>query len=188
VTTRAHPPVPVSGAIVTFQAGGNVTMDAYWAGVNAYRAQVPAITSAGGMSAAIYLGGAFELWPLFLPNGTTAQIDALLKPFLAKLDELQIPYTHNVMAFPDFFSAYQALENSALFAIQNTQQGGRLLPKSLYSSPDQLTTLDDTIRKMIDDGNGAFDMSVAPKQAWDHPPNAVLPAWRDAQANFVVFR
>jgi hypothetical protein len=187
VTSRIHPPVPVTGAIVTFAAGGNVSLDTFWAGVAAYRAQVPAFTAAGGMASTVYESGLFELYPLFLPNGTVTGINNLLSPFLSTLKQLHIPYNLTVLSYPNFLSAYQALSNTAIFAVQNTQQGSRLLPKSLWSSPKSLATLDSTIRTIVDNGAGAFDMAVAPRSSWNHPANAVLPAWRDATTSLVVF-
>jgi hypothetical protein len=187
VTARAHPDVPTVGSVVTFQAGGNVSMDAFWAGVAAYRAVVPSITSAGGMAAAVYEAGAFELWPFFLPNGTVSQAKALLAPFLAALDHLAIPYNASTVLFPGYYPAYTTLENPALFVIQATQQGSRLLPKSLWSSNRSLNALDSAVRTMLEDGAGAFDIAVAPARAWNYPSNSVLPAWRNATTSFVVF-
>lgn len=63
--------------------------------------------------------------------------------------------------------------------------GGRLLPRTLWTSPGGLNKLTSTIRTMVDDGVNAFDIAIRPTaKAAGNPHNAVLPAWRDAERTF----
>ncbi|EJD50432.1 FAD binding domain protein [Auricularia subglabra TFB-10046 SS5] len=187
VTARARPDIPTAGAVVTFSAGGNISLDAFWAGIAAYRAQVPAIVGAGAMAASIYQNGVFALSPLLLPNSDADGVRRLLKPFLSAVERLGIPFNATVAEFPGFFPAYSALENPLVFAVQNEQQGGRLIPASVFQNHSQLADLNAAIRKIVDDGAGAFDIAVRRGKAWHHPPNAVLPAWDDAITTFNAF-
>ncbi|PBK79957.1 FAD binding domain protein [Armillaria gallica] len=188
VTVKVQPDMPISGASVSFAVGGNVTLDMWWAGVNAYRAMTAGLIEKGGYSLAVYTQGTFELSPMLLPNSTLGDIATLLNPFLANLRAIGIPYNASNGTFPGFLEAHTALFPTPLFAIQNTVVGGRLLPKSLWQSKSKLTKLNKAIRDIIDNGAGAYDISVSPGfVASGKPNNAVLPSWRETQSSFAIY-
>ncbi|KAK0432921.1 FAD binding domain protein [Armillaria borealis] len=174
VTVKVQPDMPISGASVSFSVGGNVTLDMWWAG--------------GGYSLAVYTQGTFQLSPILLPNSTLGDIAALLNPFLANLRAIGIPYNASNGTFPGFSEAHAALFPTPLFAIQNTVVGGRLLPKSLWQSKSKLTKLNKAIRDIIDNGTGAYDISVSPGFVVSGKPNnAVLPSWRETQSSLAIY-
>ncbi|SJL18001.1 uncharacterized protein ARMOST_21572 [Armillaria ostoyae] len=85
VTVKVQPDMSISGASVSFSVGGNVTLDMWWADVNAYRAMTAGLIDKGGYSLAVHTQGTFQLSPMLLPNSTLGDIAALLNPFLANL-------------------------------------------------------------------------------------------------------
>ncbi|PBK61988.1 FAD binding domain protein [Armillaria solidipes] len=158
VTVKVQPDMPISGASVSFSVGGNVTLDMWWAGVNAYRAMTAGLIDKGGYSLAVHTQGTFQLSPI--SNGT----------------------------FPGFLEAQAALFATPLFAIQNTVVGGRLVPKSLWQSKSKLAKLNKAIHDIIDNGAGAYEISVSPGfVASGKPNNAVLPLWRETQSSFAIY-
>ncbi|KAK0190215.1 FAD binding domain protein [Armillaria mellea] len=169
VTVKVQPDMPISGASVSFSVGGNVTLDMWWAGVNAYRAMTAGLIEKGGYSLAVYTQGSFQLSPMLLPNSTLGDIAVLLNPFLANLRSIGIPYNTSNGTFPGFLEAHTALFPTPLFAIQNT-------------------VLNNAIRDIIDNGAGAYDISVSPGfVASGKPNNAVLPSWRETQSSFAIY-
>ncbi|KAK0243576.1 FAD binding domain protein [Armillaria nabsnona] len=188
VTVKVQLDMSISGASVSFSVGGNVTLDMWWAGVNAYRAMTAGLIDKGGYSLAVYTQGTFQLSPMLLPNNTLGDIAAPLNPFLANLRAIGIPYNTSNGTFPGFLEAHTALFPTPLFAIQNTVVGGRLLPKSLWQSNSKLTKLNKAIRDIIDNVAGAYDISVSPGfVASGKPNNAVLPSWRETQSSFAIY-
>ncbi|KAF5353331.1 hypothetical protein D9756_007823 [Leucocoprinus leucothites] len=185
VTVKVHPNTPAAGGLVSFSTGPNVTLDLFWEGVDFYQASTPRFTDAGGVSYTSYSSGNFNLSPLFLPNGTSAQVAELLDPLLKKLTDLGIPHNVMIQSFPGLLPAYLGFFPPSLSRVGVMLFGGRLLPRRLWENPDSLNKLTSTIRKMIDDGVYAFDIAIRPttKAAGD-PHNAVLPAWRDAERMF----
>lgn len=187
VTVKAHADLPTSGAVVQFAMSDTVSLDAFWEGVNAYRRVVPSITAAGGYTLAIYMQGAFQLWPMLLPNGTEEQARVVLYPFLKTLDGLNIPYTAMFQSFEGYLPAYKALFNSTAFAVANAQIGGRLLLRESWAKNETLKQINDAIRNIVDTGAGAYDIGVQPGARSIPPDNAVLPQWREAQTTLSLF-
>ncbi|KAF5347957.1 hypothetical protein D9756_010213 [Leucocoprinus leucothites] len=185
VTVKVYPNTPAAGGLISFSTGPNVTLDLFWEGVNFYQANTPKYTDAGGASYAFYSSGVFNLSPLFLPNGTSAQVTELLDPFIKKLTDLGIPHNVTIQSFPGLLPAYLGLFPASLFGVGTMLFGGRLLPRSLWENPESLNKLTSTIRTMVDDGVNAFDIAIRPTmKAAGNPHNAVLPAWRDAERTF----
>ncbi|KAG9225127.1 hypothetical protein CCMSSC00406_0007462 [Pleurotus cornucopiae] len=184
-TVKVFPDEEVSGASVSFAVGPNVTRDLWWEGINFYTAQTPNYTAAGAVSYAFYSGDTFNLSPLFLPGGNKDQARKLVQPFLDKLVELGIPHNVSIDNFPGYLPAYTALFPSALFGVSTQLFGGRLLPRSLWDSPQKLAPLQDSIRNIVDAGALAFDIAIRPTLVVaGNPKNAVLPAWRAAERTF----
>lgn len=188
VTVKVQSDMPISGASVSFSVGKNVTLDMWWAGVYAYRSMTAGLIDKGGYSLAVYTQGSFQLPPMFLPNSSHRDIASLLNPFLANLTAIGIPYNTSNATYTGFSEAHKALFPESLFAIQNTIVGGRLLPKSLWRSKSKLSKLNKAIRDIIDDGAGAYNISVSPGLvASGKAKNAVLASWRETQSSFAIY-
>ncbi|KAK0437656.1 FAD binding domain protein [Armillaria borealis] len=180
VTVKVQPDMPISRASVGFSVGGNVTLDMWWAGVNAYRAMTAGLIDKGRYSLAVYTQGTFRLLPKLLPNSTLGDIAALLNPFLADLRAIGIPYNASNGTFSGFLEAHAVLFPTPLFVIQSTVIGGRLLPKLLWQSKSKLTKLNKAIRDIINNSAGAYNISVSPGfVASGKPNNSWLSPWND---------
>lgn len=142
-----------------------------------YHTLVPAIVAKGAYSYAFYKTGYFQLVPFFAPNQTKAQIDAQLKPMIAKLTSLGMAYTTSTIQYSNFRDAF-----FAEFAPINTglyQFGGRLIPASVLT---QNATAFSAAVKSIAAGNGnIIEASMSPTLAVaGNPVNSVLAAWRNS--------
>lgn len=176
----------VTGAIVTFTQAEDDDLNKWHQGVEAWRQIQPSITAAGGYAQAVYRKGNFTLGPLFLPGSSdTKQIETIIAPFISRLKQLGLPYQSNVTSYGDFHSAYLALWNPAVFAIQNAQLGGRIIPKALFADDRRLRDYNEAMKDFILDGAGVYDLTVTPKDVQQNV--AVLPTWRSAQTFVAVY-
>ena len=186
VTVKTHPDMAVTGATVTFTPAEDGDIDKWYQGVEAWRQIQPSITAAGGYAQAVYQKGYFSLEPLFLPGSSdTRQIEAILAPFISRLTQLGLPFQSNVTSYGNFYSAYLGLWNPAVFAIQNAQLGGRIIPKALYADGRRLQEYNGVMKDFILDGAGVYDLNMTPKDVQQNVP--VLSAWRSAQTYVAVY-
>lgn len=171
---------------MTFTATDSVDLDTWWKGVEAYRSIAPNVTAAGGYIQAVFTEGAFQMTPLILPNATIEDLQRIIDPFLSQLNQLGIPFQFYNTSVPSFLDAYtsESLFPTSLYDIQNAQVGGRLLPKSIYSSAHQFQQLNNVTRTIVHAGAGGYELVVAPSSPVN---NSVLPAWREAQTTFAIF-
>ena len=191
VTVKTHPDMPATAATVVFtppkdNSTEDSNFDKWYQGIEAWRQIQPSITAAGGFAQAAYKKGAFSLGPLFLPGSSdTKQIKSIIAPFISKLEQLGLPYQSNVTSYGDFYSAYTASWNPAIFAVQNAQLGGRIIPKALYADGKGLGEYSGVMRDILLDGALVGELVMTPKDVQQDV--SVLPTWRDSQAYVVVF-
>ncbi|KXN93146.1 hypothetical protein AN958_00070 [Leucoagaricus sp. SymC.cos] len=141
------------------------------------------VAEIGGCSLTIYTSGSF-MSPLMLFCTDSSRLDQIVVPMLDKLNSLGIPH-HSLFHVP---GGSQSTFPTAKFAVQNTIVGGRLLPRSLWDSPKTFESLNKGIRQLVDDGVGAYDLTVAPSLVGKpRPNNAVFPVRRTIQPQFVFF-
>lgn len=184
MTIRAHKDHPVTIASVEFTSE-KLSSDTFWAGVNAFHASTPSYTAAGGFALSTYTPRFFHLQYLALPNLSSTAAAALLQPFLARLDALDIQYTSSLVTHPGFLNVSQ-IGSVADYSVAMWHFGGRLLPASLWHDPEAFDRMTHIIRDIVEDGGLIFDVAVRPSlEAAGNPDNAVLPAWRDTERLFI---
>jgi FAD/FMN-containing dehydrogenase len=178
MTAKAFRDVPVSGSILTFTSGPNNTEAAFFSALEAWHAVIPNITKAGGYGYANYGKGRFTLHPIFAPNLTPDQLNAILNPFVAAVRDLGFAYNFTTLSYPSFNPAYKGL--FPFLSVGQLQWGSRLIPKSvLLDKPEELAA---TVRALVDDNAIVVEAVMSPTRAVaGNPNNAVLPAWRDTQ-------
>ncbi|KAF7336904.1 FAD binding domain protein [Mycena venus] len=185
VTIKAHKDSPVTMAAIEFTSE-DISLDTFWAGINAYHASTPSYTAAGGFAVATYTPAFFRLMGLVLPNLTSLAAASLIQPLLTRLDELGIKYISSLVTHPGFLNASQDFTSRGDFSVGAWHFGsGRLLPRTLWADPDAFKRMTRVIRDIIEDGGMTFDVAVHPSLDAGNPDNAVLPAWREAERLFI---
>ncbi|KAF7333170.1 Fad binding domain protein [Mycena venus] len=82
---------------------------------------------------------------------------------------------------------YGTIHYHNIYAQPDMLVGSRLLPRSLWEDPEQLKSLQSTIRSIVEEGTTAVDFIQRPTlEVAGNPDNAVLPAWRNTERHFVV--
>ncbi|KAH9486298.1 FAD-linked oxidoreductase patO [Psilocybe cubensis] len=176
MTAKIFPDVHVTSAVITAPQG-TISNDTFWDFISFYHTLVPSYVDAGAYAYAFYNVGYFQLWPLFVPNKTTEEVNDLVAPLTAKLAELGFNFTSSIDTYPTFKQAYDAS-----FGAINTgefQFGGRLIPRSTLLTNG--TALTNTVRHIAEGGAAIIEVGIAPSEAvGGNPGNSVLPAWRDS--------
>ncbi|KAK7453989.1 hypothetical protein VKT23_011501 [Stygiomarasmius scandens] len=179
-TVKVHPDLPVTVANMSFSATG-LSQDLYWEAVSAYLAFTPSFTDAGGYGLATYSQASFRVAPLFSPNKTIDEVNALTSSLRSHLDVLGINYTYAIASFPGFRSAFAGIPGFQDEPIGTFNFGGRLLPRELFTNSSLPKTVQ-VLRNITAAGALGYDISMkATVKDRNAPPNAVLPAWRNAE-------
>lgn len=93
MTVKAYLDVPVAAANLTFSHGEGVPPDAFWGAVATFLTTLPAIVDTGATVIWALVGNLFMIQPLTAPEATTHELQELLRPTLAKLNQSRIPYS-----------------------------------------------------------------------------------------------
>ena len=180
MTVRAYPDTHIGGAAISFAPAGNVSKDAYWKGVAAWQANVPAMVDAGAAAGFLISSDLFLVQPVTYPNASADQVRKVLQPFTSVLDKLSIPYSLNVTDFDNFYDHYVHYLGplpAGLYPVDRLM-GGRLIPRDVVTSNNQ--GLIDTYRDIAENQPDSYLGFVAVGGGAGKPvaDNAVLPQWR----------
>lgn len=174
-TVKTYKDVSVAGAICSFTT---TNTDAYYKALDFYHTQTPAWTDKGVFAYAFYNKGYFQLWPLFYPSGTKAQVEAMISPLKKKWTSLGIKYTCDVTTYTNFSDAFYAL--FVPVTVGGFQFGGRLIPRSVVTNTSKRSKFVNIAKSIVEDGAAVIDVAVKTASA-SKVDNAVNPAWRNAE-------
>ena len=185
MTVKIRPDFPVTGLVMNFTSDG-ISQDTFFEAIDYFNQVLPTWTSAGAMAIALISNSSFDLTPVTLPNITANETNAMIKPFVDKMDELGIDFHMNITTFPSYLQHYQTLiEPNPTQLVQNGQYGGRLIPRSVVEEDNANLTA--AIRRITDDGISFVEIGLNVSSAVvGNPYNAVLPAWRDAAFDVIM--
>ncbi|KAJ8085852.1 hypothetical protein PM082_004671 [Marasmius tenuissimus] len=179
VTIKAYEDHPSTLAFLNFTSDG-IPPETYWDALQTYLALTPTLTAAQLVSSASLHGERFSLSPLFGFNKTSTEIANLINPFLKRLDNLGINYTHSITTYPTYLDAYRNLHD--LGSIGQFLLGGWLMPRSVWKDTGDFEAFTEAVRGILDDGGIAVTFAMrATREVAGDPENAVLPAWREAE-------
>ncbi|KAI0128340.1 FAD binding domain-containing protein [Xylariales sp. AK1849] len=186
-TTRVHADGPVAATTLTFTTTDDTK---FWDAVDAWHVLLPTLNRVPGAACTFAISNDTMRMFIKVLDGTTTELDDTLAPFLAHLDELNVPYTNNVTYDPTFYSLI-AKTASFPYGVYPTNDlaGGRLIPLSVVKSEDQRSELVVAIRAIVDSQTSSFtvagnaaDLSVS-RTGLD---NAVHPVWRSMAYSLII--
>ncbi|KAF2265995.1 FAD binding domain-containing protein [Lojkania enalia] len=163
----------------------SISTDTFWAGIREYFAFLVPITDAGGLgydfirhtptSSSPDLTFSTSIW---LPEKTTSEYQAFVRPLLDRLNALAIPIpAPTTKRSPSHLTPRVLGENipSALIA-------SRLFQRPNLDNPISISETVSAVRTFVEDGGYTYHgIATSPTlEAGGHPDNAVLPAWRTA--------
>ena len=187
MTVRAYPDGPVAGGSLTF---GTSNQTAFWEAVKIWFHQTPSfVQNTSNNVQFLITNDTLRVFSFVLPDQNASAVDALLDPFLPELQRLNI--SHNLTTGQSATYVQNLVESYGALPYGNLCPNypvisSRIIPRSTVLNSTTNANLIDTYRSIVSDGTwfvgcsiiNVADSPVRPR----HPPNAVLPAWRDAIA------
>ena len=196
VTVKAFQDGIVGGAALSFDKTA-ISDEIFWKAIEDFHTGLPDIVDSGATIVYSLLNDTFVVTPLTAPGKTEDEVQALLQPFLSKLDDLGVPVTVNVTSFPSFlghFSHYLGPLPYGLPIINiiDVSLAGRLIPRAVVQNSTSNAELIDALKLSVYPGadfvTGGVALSAAHSVAGNQlSSNAVLPAWRDTILQVLAF-
>ncbi|KAL4757739.1 putative isoamyl alcohol oxidase [Aspergillus foveolatus] len=179
VTVKAYKSAPVSGAYLAFTTS-NLSEDVYTKALTQFHELLPAMVDAGTTVIYQILPGYFLIKPLTAYNKTTAEVKAVLAPFLSALDGLSIQYSVSYTEYETYYDHYEnymgPLPNGNL-EVGTFTYGGRLLPRSVVES--DAASLAQVLYNFTSQNVVAVGVGLNVSNTND-VDNAIFAPWRDA--------
>ena len=187
MTVKVHADGPVAGGSFVF---GNSNKTAFWEAVKIWFHQTPSFVQDTSNNVQFLItNDTLVVFSFVLPDQNASAVDTLLAPFLPELKRLNIPYNlttgESATYVQSLVGSYGALPYGDLCP-NYPVISSRIIPRTTVLNSTANANLMDTYRSIVSDGTwfigcsiiNVADSPVRPR----HPPNAVLPAWRDAIA------
>jgi hypothetical protein len=185
VTSKAFHDVIMSVATFDFTVAENGE-DLYWKAQTIYHTSTPNFTSHGAWVFAFHTPGAITAPAFMYPNHTLADLTALTKPLFDAWDQIGLKYNKSLNQYSGYLKAINALPDFQAPPVNNVQNGGRILPLSLWNSPAKVHALVEQIKNITSLGFEITDAAMSPKLLAGNDGNsAVYPQWRTAERLFL---
>ncbi|KAK3327948.1 hypothetical protein B0T19DRAFT_178210 [Cercophora scortea] len=180
MTVKTFPDVTVGGATLAFFSASNPT-ETFFAGIDAFHAALPAMVGNGSMVVYYFTNTFFMISPLTAYGKTPAQVQAIMAPFKAQLDALNVTYTSGfsqATTYYDHYNQYFGPLPTGAIQVGTAQYGGRLVP--LATVQHNGTALGAAARSIAGKGVTWIGVGTDVSSFGQGGINAVLPAWRKA--------
>ncbi|KAF2689408.1 FAD binding domain-containing protein [Lentithecium fluviatile CBS 122367] len=182
VTVKAHPDMPTTASRFSFTSE-KVGNETFWAGIRAYVDYFIPNADAGTYAYFTIIPNiwtgifSFNMSPFFAPNKTLEETQALLQPWLTRLDDLSIKFDPNITHFDSYYEAWRS--SFPLETVQkiNATTGSRMFPRTNLETEEKREELYRNLRQSSENNRVQvhFNMkTVDPANA----DNAVNSAWR----------
>ncbi|KAJ5113436.1 FAD-dependent isoamyl alcohol oxidase [Penicillium angulare] len=183
-TVKIFPDGPFAGGALVFNNTDTPGHEVFWKGVELWYKYFPSFTVNNNTVQFVLLNSTLDAQAINLPGQDIAAVHRLMAPYLAELDNLGIIYrftTEYSESYYDHFNNYYGPLPHGAEPV-TTILYARLVPRRVVQDPTANAKLVDTMRSLVQDGKFLIGCGVFDLRGKTHPDNAVLPAWRDAQA------
>jgi hypothetical protein len=174
MTVKTFPDAHVGGFTMSFYATENPT-ETFYAAIDAFHAALPGMVDAGAMVIYYFTSSFFMIEPLTAFNKTSAEVEAIMSPFLTKLDSMGVKYTSAVSQKATYYDHYAKYFGS-LHQVGIAQYAGRLVPLSAFET--NATAMSAVARYIVEKNVTWIGISTDVSRFGKNKANAVLPAWR----------
>lgn len=184
VVVKAYPKIPVAIMSFTLITGPTVSGAAFWEAIRAWFQDFPKYTDAGQYSywSMIPLGNdqfMLNMAPWFAPNMTTAQLQASVAPWMAKLKALGIDLQPKYQQFDNFYDAWMAGFPLESWGTPNIRQASRLFPRANFVDAAKFNATFEAYKSVVEEGGLVVGVKISGDAKGVYPDNAVNPAWRE---------
>jgi hypothetical protein len=184
VTVRIFKDGPFAGGALVFNNTDTPENEVFWKAVEKWYEYFPSFTVNNNTVQFVLLNNTLDAQAINLPGQDVAAVDRLMLPFLDELDKLGQKYSfrteYSKTYYEHFDHYYGPLPHGA--EPVTTILHARLIPRRVVQYSQSNKKLVDTMRSIVQDNKFLIGCGVFNLQDKKHPDNAVLPAWREAQA------
>lgn len=179
---KTYPDAPVAGAGLEFLAA-YTTPDIFYEAVAQFYELLPAMIDNDTMVVHYFTDSYFIINPLTAYNKTSADVEAILAPFVAVLNNLAVPFTVEYTEFDSYLGHYSTFMGPLPYGnigAEEYQFGSRLISRDDIA--DNSSSLQTVLRNITENGVLLVGISLDVSEPYTSGlvNNSVLPAWRDA--------
>lgn len=181
--TKIHVDGPVAGGSLSFNYT-DTQNDTFWQAVTLWYQYLPSFTKEKNTLQFVVTNGTLNVQSINLPGQDASTGHTLLAPYLAELDHLDITYNFNFGDSDTFFDHFNKYYGPLPYGPEppSTILSSRLVPRAVVANLETNAHFVDSLRSTVADGTFLVGCSGMDVSNSDHPPNAVLPSWREAIA------
>ncbi|KAF2848176.1 FAD-binding domain-containing protein [Plenodomus tracheiphilus IPT5] len=175
VTVKTYEDAVFGGASLSFFAKDN-SKTVFYDGIQAFHEELPAMVDAETMVVHYFTTDFFMISPLNAYNKTMSQVEAILAPFVLKLNNIGINYTVTYTEFSNYYDHYDKYFGPLPLGniqVGIAQYGARLIPRSVVHN------IKDTWKAVIEKGVTWIGVGTNVKPFGTKNTTSVHPAWRD---------
>ncbi|PQE07309.1 FAD binding domain-containing protein [Rutstroemia sp. NJR-2017a WRK4] len=183
MTCRAYQDEPTAAANLTFSNVG-VSQDTFFDVIETFIQSLPAMVDAGAVSVWLITNSTFAMTPASCMGMSKLELDRLMQPTVAKLEEMHFNYTYFVDEWPSFLVAFEVM--SPPTPVNNIQIGGRFIPRSLVESSNGTKGLMGALRDISNKVGAISGIALNASEKQGHIANAAHPGWRGILFDAVV--
>lgn len=180
ITVRAYPSGSVGGGqlAISLQYTNQSSFDA---AVSEFHALLPDMVAAGCSLSYILTSSVLQIGSITAFNSTGDFVrNTIMARFIQVLSDLAIPSqsSFTTLSYLDHYNTYMGPLPNGHLTVEAYQFGGRLIPRSVVQNNNS------ALQAAIKETSSQGVILVGTASSWlappDAPPNAVLPAWRQA--------
>lgn len=184
VTVRIYKDGQFAGGSLVFKSSDAPDVEAYWKAVELWFQYFPNMTVNGNTVQFVLLNDTLDAQAINLPGQDVKAVHDLMSPYLNQLKELGVGYEFKTQYSETYYEHFDTYYGPLPHGAEpvTTILYARLVPKSIIKDPAATRKLVDAYRSVVNDGKWLLGCGVLNLEGLEHPDNAVLPAWRTAQA------
>lgn len=188
-TFRVFPEGPVAGGQMIVHSTDTIAL---WEAIGIWYNQAPSyVNNSSNNIQFIVSNDTLIVFSVTIPDQDVSAIDNLLATFIPELNRLNITYTLTTTEYDSYLDSFVASYGTLPYGGLCPNYpiiSSRLIPRSTVLNTETNKNLMDLFQNITEDGTWTVGCSFlnvddsAGSVRPAHPPNSVLPAWRDAIA------
>ncbi|KAI1073656.1 hypothetical protein F5B20DRAFT_498056 [Whalleya microplaca] len=193
MTVKVYPKMTVSGMTWTVISGDNetITNDLFWAGISAYWCRFPGFAEAGSYAYSTLFptgqsGFIWDMRPWMVAGMNLTEFKALVAPLIDEWDALGFAVEPTYFEHDNFLDTWNNHFPDDPVGNPYVRTVSRLFPKETWVNPTLLNETVNSLRNIVNNGSSLISYNTNGAAPEDAPPNAVVPAWRDAYMFAIV--
>ncbi|KAL3471721.1 hypothetical protein BJX99DRAFT_236874 [Aspergillus californicus] len=186
MTTKIFPDGPIGSGILLFNMTANAT-ETYWSAIEDLWTFLPEFVDAGPNTWDFALTPTgFQAYAITVPDKNATEVQQLMQPYLTSLTNRGIKYSYTPTVSENYLSYFSSRFGPGIAGAgpATVQLTSRLIPRTASINTTETKAVVSALRAIVEDTTDELSLGCHALNVADieHPPNAVLPAWRDAIA------